>query len=107
MFYCSTFRAFIVGCCFMLGKELSFNAIKQKIHLKPCILDVRRKDKDYRKNWKLNKLTFYKDYKHKMLWFNTYGVGLDNLYFAEIRKDELYQIETDKSIINIDLRVEE
>ena len=61
-------------------KELSFNGIKQKIHLKPCILEVKSKDKkDYHKKWNLNKLTFYKDYKSKMLWFNTYGIGLNNL----------------------------
>jgi|TARA_R100001530_G_scaffold2717_1_gene4414 hypothetical protein len=88
-------------------KELSFNGIKNKIHLKKCILNVKRKDSDYHKMWNLDKLTFYKDYKYKMLWFNTYGIGLDNLNFKEIEEDKKYLIETDKSIINISLEVED
>ena len=86
-------------------KVLSFNGIKEKIHLKPCFMEVKRKDKqDYHKTWDIKRLTFYKDYKSKMLWFNTYGIGLDNLTFTEIRENEVYQIETDKTIVNIDLR---
>ena len=39
-----------------------------------------------------------------MLWFNNYGIGLDNLNFKEIIKNKFYLIETDKSIINIKLK---
>lgn len=86
-------------------KDLTFNAIKQKIHLKPCLMVVKRKDKDdYKKEWDLKKLTFYKDYKRKMIWFNTYGIDFENVNFTEIREDYLYQIETDKTIINITLK---
>ena len=87
-------------------KEISFNGIKNKIHLKPCVVDIKRKDKEYKKQYEYKKLTFYKDYKSKMLWFNTYGICLENLDFTEIRENELYQVETDKTIINIDLRVD-
>ena len=85
-------------------KELSFNGIKTKIHLKPCVVDIKRKDKEYKKQYEYEKLTFYKDYKSKMLWFNTYGIGLDNLNFKEIIENKVYLIETDKSIINIKLK---
>ena len=85
-------------------KQLSFNGIKTKIHLKPCVVDIKRKDKEYKKQFEYEKLTFYKDYKSKMLWFNNYGIGLDNLNFKEIIKNKFYLIETDKSIINIKLK---
>jgi len=87
-------------------KEISFNGIKNKIHLKPCVLDIKRKDKEYKKQYEHKKLTFYKDYKSKMLWFNNYGIGLDNLNFKEIIENKVYLIETDKTIINIELKEE-
>ena len=82
-------------------KELSFNQIKNKIHLKKVEYSIIKKVSKEIKTKQYDKLTFYKDYKSKMLWLSGYGLGLENLKFYEIEENKIYLIETDKSMVKI------
>ena len=82
-------------------REISFSEMKKNIHLKKCVLSVRRKDKDYFKSWNRDKLTFYKDYKSKMIWFGCYGIGFENKYYKIDENNFL--IETEKTEVRIEL----
>lgn len=95
----------LAGICLLKNlnikmEELSFNAIKKEIHLKKCVYNAKRKDREYFKEWKTDKLTFYKDYKSKMIWFNSYGIGIENNKFFKVDNTH-FQIQTDKTEINI------
>lgn len=84
-------------------KELSFNGIKKEIHLKPFVIEVKRKDNDYYKIFNGDKLTFYKDYKSKMIWFNSYGIGWENTRYYK-KNEGIYLIETNKTILSIKIQ---
>ena len=80
-------------------EELSFNGISKFIHLKPCRYVVTRKDIIYKKEREVNKLTFYKDYKSKMIWLNGYGLGMENNKYFKIDENH-FKIETEKTEVN-------
>jgi hypothetical protein len=80
-------------------EEITFNSITKFIHLKPCRYIITRKDTDYKKEKEVNKLTFYKDYKSKMIWFSGYGLGIENNKYFKINEKH-FKIETEKTEIN-------
>lgn len=82
-------------------KALSFNKIKKEIHLKPFKMEVKFKGKDIFKRFKGDKLTFYKDYKSKMIWFNSFGIGIENVVFNEVEEGKEYFIESENCYTTI------
>jgi hypothetical protein len=76
-------------------KEITFNEIKQNIHLKKVRYIATRADKpEYKKEKEVNKLTFYKDYKAKMIWLTGYGIALETAKFFEVEPAKKYIIKT-------------